>query len=45
MLQIMMMASIWILYFGLLTAYSPNYPWMLVLRGLVGAGFGGAVQS
>lgn len=39
------MAAAWIAYFGILTAFSPSYIWLLVLRGLVGLGFGGAVQS
>lgn len=38
-------AALWICYFGLLTSQSPNYVWVLILRGLVGTGFGGAVQS
>ncbi|CAH1800723.1 unnamed protein product [Owenia fusiformis] len=32
-------------YFGILTALSPTYIWILILRGIVGFGFGGAVQS
>lgn len=38
-------AALWISYFGLLTSQSPNYYWVLILRGLVGCGFGGGVQS
>lgn len=38
-------AAFWISYFGSLTSQSPNYYWILILRGLVGCGFGGAVQS
>ncbi|KAI8783265.1 synaptic vesicle 2-related protein [Biomphalaria glabrata] len=32
-------------YFGILSAFAPNFIWMLVLRGLVGFGIGGAPQS
>lgn len=35
----------WTLYYGLLSAFSPVYGWILVLRGLVGFGIGGAPQS
>ncbi|ELU05355.1 hypothetical protein CAPTEDRAFT_170750 [Capitella teleta] len=44
-LTIMMIASVWICYFGIMTAFSPNYVWILILRCLVGMGFGGAIQS
>jgi hypothetical protein len=43
--QILRIAATWILYFGVMTAFSPNYYWILLLRGLVGCAFGGAVQS
>ncbi|XP_070706529.1 synaptic vesicle 2-related protein-like isoform X2 [Pempheris klunzingeri] len=33
------------LYYGLLSAFAPVYGWLLVLRGLVGFGIGGAPQS
>ncbi|XP_063720368.1 synaptic vesicle 2-related protein-like isoform X2 [Symsagittifera roscoffensis] len=32
-------------YFGALTAFSPNFYWVLVLRGLTGAGIAGAPQA
>uniref|UniRef100_A0A8C6PKD4 Synaptic vesicle 2-related protein-like n=1 Tax=Nothobranchius furzeri TaxID=105023 RepID=A0A8C6PKD4_NOTFU len=35
----------WTLYYGLLSAFSPLYGWLLGLRGLVGFGIGGAPQS
>ncbi|XP_038674624.1 synaptic vesicle 2-related protein [Scyliorhinus canicula] len=36
---------LWTLYYGILSAFSPIYSWILVLRGLVGFGIGGAPQS
>ncbi|XP_072103684.1 synaptic vesicle 2-related protein [Mobula birostris] len=36
---------IWTLYYGILSAFSPVYSWILVLRGLVGFGIGGVPQS
>uniref|UniRef100_UPI003AAAC3B1 synaptic vesicle 2-related protein-like isoform X1 n=1 Tax=Centroberyx gerrardi TaxID=166262 RepID=UPI003AAAC3B1 len=41
----LMMCSMWALYYGLLSAFAPVYGWILVLRGLVGFGIGGAPQS
>ncbi|XP_022050281.2 synaptic vesicle 2-related protein [Acanthochromis polyacanthus] len=35
----------WTLFYGLMSAFSPVYGWLLVLRGLVGFGIGGAPQS
>ncbi|XP_008303324.1 synaptic vesicle 2-related protein-like [Stegastes partitus] len=35
----------WTLYYGLMSAFSPVYGWLLVLRGLLGFGIGGAPQS
>ncbi|XP_006788935.1 synaptic vesicle 2-related protein-like [Neolamprologus brichardi] len=35
----------WTLYYGLLSAFAPAYGWLLLLRGLVGFGIGGAPQS
>ncbi|XP_041754022.1 synaptic vesicle 2-related protein isoform X1 [Coregonus clupeaformis] len=39
------MCMVWVLYYGFLSAFSPAYGWVLVLRGLVGFGIGGAPQS
>ncbi|XP_048582883.1 synaptic vesicle 2-related protein isoform X2 [Nematostella vectensis] len=35
----------WIFYFGLLSAFSPHYYWIIALRCLVGFGIGGAPQA
>ncbi|XP_063067142.1 synaptic vesicle 2-related protein-like [Engraulis encrasicolus] len=35
----------WTLYYGLLSCFAPVYGWILILRGLVGFGIGGAPQS
>ncbi|XP_052238699.1 putative transporter SVOPL [Dreissena polymorpha] len=37
----LMLASVVVWYFGLLTSFSPSYFWILLLRGLVGAGMAG----
>lgn len=39
------MCSLFTFYFGVLSAASPNFIWMLILRGLVGFGIGGVPQS
>ncbi|XP_041816100.1 synaptic vesicle 2-related protein [Chelmon rostratus] len=41
----LMICMCWTLYYGLLSSFSPVYGWLLVLRGLVGFGIGGAPQS
>ncbi|XP_076452194.1 synaptic vesicle 2-related protein-like [Babylonia areolata] len=41
----LVMSSLVTVYFGLLSAFSPNLMWMLILRGLAGCGIGGAPQS
>uniref|UniRef100_A0A3P8Z0F0 Synaptic vesicle 2-related protein n=2 Tax=Esox lucius TaxID=8010 RepID=A0A3P8Z0F0_ESOLU len=41
----LMMSMVWVLYYGFLSAFAPGYGWVLVLRGLVGFGIGGAPQS
>lgn len=43
--QALMISSCWSLFYGLLSAFAPVYGWLLVLRGLVGFGLGGAPQS
>ncbi|XP_029300467.1 synaptic vesicle 2-related protein [Cottoperca gobio] len=41
----LMICICWALFYGLLSAFAPVYGWLLVLRGLVGFGIGGAPQS
>ncbi|XP_041916397.1 synaptic vesicle 2-related protein-like isoform X2 [Alosa sapidissima] len=41
----LILCMVWTLYYGLLSAFAPVYGWILVLRGLVGFGIGGAPQS
>uniref|UniRef100_A0A672FRC7 SV2 related protein b n=1 Tax=Salarias fasciatus TaxID=181472 RepID=A0A672FRC7_SALFA len=41
----LVMSMCWIFYFSLLTAFSPVYSWLLILRGIVGFGLGGIHQS
>ncbi|KAM9338673.1 synaptic vesicle 2-related protein [Symphorus nematophorus] len=41
----LMICMCWTLCYGLLSAFAPVYGWLLVLRGLVGFGIGGAPQS
>ncbi|XP_031711837.1 synaptic vesicle 2-related protein isoform X1 [Anarrhichthys ocellatus] len=41
----LMLCMCWALFYGLLSAFAPVYGWLLVLRGLVGCGLGGAPQS
>ncbi|XP_067294853.1 synaptic vesicle 2-related protein isoform X2 [Pseudorasbora parva] len=41
----LILCMLWTLYYGLLSAFAPVYGWILVLRGLVGFGLGGAPQS
>ena len=43
-LQTLYMVTTWIGYFGLLTTFSPSFMWVLILRGLVGAGLAGSPQ-
>lgn len=39
------MCMCWTLYYGLLSSFAPVYGWLIVLRGFVGLGIGGAPQS
>ncbi|XP_016121894.1 synaptic vesicle 2-related protein-like, partial [Sinocyclocheilus grahami] len=41
----LILCMLWTLHYGLLSAFAPTYSWILVLRGLVGFGLGGAPQS
>ncbi|XP_077096652.1 synaptic vesicle 2-related protein [Siphateles boraxobius] len=41
----LILCMVWTFYYGLLSAFAPVYDWILVLRGLVGFGLGGAPQS
>ncbi|XP_035829523.1 putative transporter SVOPL [Aplysia californica] len=41
----LMLVTLCIGYFGLLTSLSPTYYWVLILRGLVGVGMGGSPQG
>ncbi|XP_072041771.1 synaptic vesicle 2-related protein-like isoform X1 [Amphiura filiformis] len=41
----LIMIGLWLFVFGLLTSFSPNYIWILSLRGLVGFGIGGLAQT
>ena len=39
------MTVAWVSYMGLLSAFAPSYPWILILRMCVGMGVGGVPQS
>ncbi|KAJ8313044.1 hypothetical protein KUTeg_010417 [Tegillarca granosa] len=41
----LILCSVFTCYFGILSAFSPNFIWILILRGCVGFGIGGAPQS
>ncbi|XP_069135340.1 synaptic vesicle 2-related protein-like [Argopecten irradians] len=41
----LILCSVFTCYFGILSAFSPTFIWMLILRGLVGFGIGGALLS
>lgn len=41
----LILCSVFTCYFGILSAFSPTFIWMLILRGMVGFGIGGAPQS
>lgn len=43
--QSLILCMVWTMYFGLLTAFTPVYGWLLFLRALVGFGIAGAPQS
>lgn len=41
----LLLCAAWTTYFGFLSALSPNYTWLVILRFLTGFGIGGAPQS
>ncbi|KAI0234006.1 hypothetical protein LSAT2_015819 [Lamellibrachia satsuma] len=41
----LIMSAAWALYYGLLSALSPRYAWLLILRGLLGVGVSGVTQA
>ena len=41
----LILAVAWVSYMGLLSAFAPSYPWILILRMCVGMGVGGVPQS
>lgn len=41
----LILCSLVTFYFGVLSAFAPSYIWLLILRGLVGFGIGGAPQA
>lgn len=41
----LIMCVVFTFYMGLLSSFSPNYVWILILRGMVGFGVGGVPQS
>lgn len=41
----LILTSVVVFYFGVLSGFAPNYAWLLVIRFLVGYGIGGAPQS
>lgn len=43
--QGLILAVAWVSYVGVLSAFAPTYPWILILRGCVGFGVGGVPQS
>lgn len=43
--QALTLCSVLLFYFGILSSMSPNYTWLLILRGLVGFAIGCSPQS
>lgn len=41
----LILTSLVVFYFGVLSGFAPNYAWLLIIRFLVGFGIGGAPQS
>ena len=39
------MCTFFTFYFGFLSSFSPTFVWLMILRGLVGFGIGGAAQA
>ena len=44
-LKCLILCTLFTFYFGALSALAPIFIWLLILRGLVGFGIGGAPQS
>nr|XP_018673260.1 synaptic vesicle 2-related protein [Ciona intestinalis] len=41
----LVLCVVWTFFYGFMSSFSPNFAWILILRGLVGFGVGGVPQS